>query len=231
LADMTGWSSGRNDRPIIAGELLGRRWLSRTAFELELGSPVPFKFLPGQRIRLVLGEAQRDYSLVSSPADETIRLCVRRVEGGIVSSSLAVMEPSTPLHFIGPLGYFIFRSTERLAVFVATGTGVAPFVSMSRAGTRDFLLLHGVRWTEDLFYESDLRRAAVRYIPCVSGGKEEETLPQDGFVGRVTQYLAHRLPKGHYDFYVCGRGDMIRDVTRLVDERFPGSLLYSETFY
>ncbi len=231
MADVTGLSSGGTALPIISGELLGRRWLSRTAFELELGSPVPFKFLPGQRIRLVLGEAQRDYSLVSSPADETILLCVRKVEGGIMSSSLAVMELGTRLHFTVPFGYFIFRTTERLAVFVATGTGIAPFVSMSRAGTKGFLLLHGVRWAEDLFYESDLRRSAGRYVPCVSGGKGEETLPQDGFAGRVTQYLAHRLPRGYYDFYVCGRADMIRDVTRIVDERFPGSLLYSETFY
>lgn len=231
MADVTTLSSGRTDLPLIPGELLGRRWLSRTAFELELGSPVPFKFLPGQRIQLVLGEAQRDYSLVSSPADETIRLCVRRVEGGIVSSSLADMEPGTRLHFTGPFGYFIFRTTERPAVFVATGTGVAPFVSMSRAGTRGFLLLHGVRWAEDLFYESDLRRSAGGYVPCVSGGKGEELLPPDALAGRVTQYLADRLPKGLYDFYVCGRGDMIRDVTRIVDERFTGSLLYAETFY
>jgi benzoate/toluate 1,2-dioxygenase reductase subunit len=231
LAGVTVVSSGRTDLPTISGVLLGRRWLSQTAFELEIGSSAPFKFVPGQRIRLVQGETQRDYSLVSSPTDETIRLCVRKVEGGIMSSSLAAMEPGTRLHFTGPLGYFIFRTRERSAVFVATGTGIAPFVSMSRAGTRGFLLLHGVRLAEDLFYESDLRRSVERYVPCVSGGKGEETLPPDGFAGRVTQYLAHRLPEGPYDFYVCGRGDMIRGVTRIIDERFPGSLLYSETFY
>lgn len=231
MAGVEGLPSGRADLPLITGVLLGRRWLSGTAFELELRSPVPFKFLPGQRIRLLLREAWRDYSIVSSPADETIRLCVREVEGGIVSSYLAAMEPGSCLHFTGPLGYFIFRITGRPAVFVATGTGVAPFVSMGRSGTRGFLLLHGVRLAEDLFYQSDLRRSAGRYVPCVSGGKGEETLTPDGFAGRVTQYLAQRLPKDHYDFYVCGRGDMIRDVTRLVDERFPGSLLYSETFF
>jgi benzoate/toluate 1,2-dioxygenase reductase subunit len=231
LADVTPLSSGRTAPPIVPGELLGRRWLSRTAFELELGSLVPFKFMPGQRIRLLHGGVERDYSLVSSLADKTIRLCVRKVEGGIMSSSLAVMEPGTRLHFTGPFGYFTFHATERPAVFVATGTGIAPFVSMGRAGTRGFVVLHGVRWAEDLFYEADLRRSAARYVPCVSGGMGEETLPRDGFAGRVTQYLAKNFPQGQYDFYVCGRGDMVRDVTRIVDERFPGSLLYSETFY
>jgi len=148
-----------------------------------------------------------------------------------MSSSLAVMEPGDRLDFAGPFGYFVFRPSEHHSVFVATGTGVAPFVSMCRAGTRPSLLLHGVRGTEDLFYESELNRSAGQYVPCVSGRKAEETLPQDAFVGRVTQYLSDHLPNGHYDFYVCGRGDMIRDVTRIVDARFPGSLLYSETFY
>jgi len=33
------------------------------------------------------------------------------------------------------------------------------------------------------------------------------------------------------DFYLCGRQDMIRDVTLLIDEEFQGSLVYSEVFY
>jgi NAD(P)H-flavin reductase len=49
--------------------------------------------------------------------------------------------------------------------------------------------------------------------------------------GRVSDYLEAHLPDGAYDFYLCGRQDMIRDVTLLVDEKFPGSLVYAETFY
>jgi hypothetical protein len=47
----------------------------------------------------------------------------------------------------------------------------------------------------------------------------------------VTDYIRNRLPPRTYDFYLCGRQDMIRDVTLLVDERFDGSLVYSEIFY
>jgi hypothetical protein len=39
------------------------------------------------------------------------------------------------------------------------------------------------------------------------------------------------MPRIPYDFYLCGRGDMVRDVTLIVDELFSGSLLYTETFY
>ena len=51
------------------------------------------------------------------------------------------------------------------------------------------------------------------------------------FHGRVTDYLRDKLPVTAYDFYLCGRREMIRDVTLLVDERFPGSHIYTEPFY
>jgi benzoate/toluate 1,2-dioxygenase reductase subunit len=43
--------------------------------------------------------------------------------------------------------------------------------------------------------------------------------------------LQEHLPAAQYDFYLCGRREMIREVTWLVDERFPGSFIYSEQFY
>jgi hypothetical protein len=36
---------------------------------------------------------------------------------------------------------------------------------------------------------------------------------------------------GLYDFSLCGREEMIRDVILLVDQRFPDSLVYTESFY
>ena len=46
--------------------------------------------------------------------------------------------------FTGPHGYFTFRDFRLKPVFVATGTGIAPFVSMVRAGAKGFIVLHGV---------------------------------------------------------------------------------------
>jgi len=51
-----------------------------------------------------------------------------------------------------------------------------------------------------------------------------------GFAGRVTGYLGGHLPSGAYDFYLCGKGEMIRDVIHLVDQKFPDSLVYTEPF-
>ncbi|MBI5578807.1 MAG: hypothetical protein HY895_06605 [Deltaproteobacteria bacterium] len=212
----------------FAARILSRRWLSPTAFELTLERPPGFDFQPGQRVRLGIGPNARDYSIAAAPGGPDIVLCIRRVAGGEVSTWLSKAGIGTELCGSGPHGYFTFTPSPRPAIFVATGTGVAPFVSMARAGTKGFTLLHGVKRVEDLFYRNLLAASAQRYIACLS---EEAPVGSDVFAGRVTRHLERQVPPGTCDFYLCGRSEMIRDVTWLIDDRFPGSRVYSEIFY
>jgi ferredoxin-NADP reductase len=212
-------------------EILARRWLCDIAFELTLKRPKSFECIPGQRIRFLYEGLERDYSLISTMKDPHLGLCVRLVKGGQFSPRLASSPIGAPFTFSGPHGYFTLRASPRRTVLIATGTGIAPFVSMVRAGLTDFILLHGVKTTEELFYESLLREAAHLYIPCLSWVRDASSQASGGFSGRVTAYLEQTLPSGVYDFYLCGRRDMIHDVTLLVDEHFPGSLVYTEIYY
>jgi NAD(P)H-flavin reductase len=113
-------------------------------------------------------------------------------------------------------------------VFVATGTGIAPFCSMAASGVSGFIMLHGAETPDDLYYQYVIASCARQYVPCLSGRPRDRT---GVFSGRVTDYMAMHVTPGAYDFYLCGRQEMIRDATLIVDERFPGSLIYSETFY
>jgi benzoate/toluate 1,2-dioxygenase reductase component len=211
-------------------ELLSRRWISDEAFEIRCRRPPRFQFAPGQRVRFIQKEVERDYSPVSSPEDEEIGFLVKSVKGGLFTSVLASAPEGASFLFTGPHGTFRFYPSERLPVFVATGTGIAPFVSMAKAGVKDFLLLHGVRRFLDLYYEPLLRKTAKLYVPCLSAVKDPREAP-GAFAGRVTGYLSSQLGPGAYDFYLCGNADMIRDVILLVDQGFPDSRVYTETFY
>jgi benzoate/toluate 1,2-dioxygenase reductase subunit len=211
--------------------LLDRRRLTERTMEIELTRPSSFDFAAGQRIRFIHHSLERDYSLISTPTDSTLALCVRIVEGGVFSSLLASAPLGRRFSFTGPHGYFTFRPSGRPAVFIATGTGIAPFVSMARSGAAGFILLHGVKAAEDLYYESLFRDRAKRYIPCLSGEWNQAAASAGAFRGRVTDYLERNLPSGVYDFYLCGRLEMVRDVILLVDETFPGSFVFTEIFY
>ncbi len=216
---------------IYSAKLLNRRWLTDKVFEVELSRPANFHFAAGQRIRLLHEMLQRDYSLTTAPNDPTLALCLEKVEGGEYSPILASSEIGTILSFTGPHGYFTYRPSKKPAIFVATGTGIAPFLSMVSDGVTDFTLLHGVRTAKSLHYEDIFRRTARSHIPCLSAAPHEAGSRENVFHGRVGLYLAQHLPKGIYDFYLSGRQEMVRDVTLLVDEIFPGSLIYSEIFY
>jgi benzoate/toluate 1,2-dioxygenase reductase component len=211
--------------------LVSRRSLSRKAFEAQFTRPSGFAFVPGQRICLVGNSVERDYSLVSGNTEETLLLCIQKIEGGMLSPLLASASIGSPFQFTGPYGYFTFVASQRPAVFIATGTGIAPFVSMARSGITGFTLLHGAKTPEELHYMSLFRKKADRYIPCLSRVHGTALDVEDTFPGRVTGYLEKHLPPGSYDFYLCGSAEMIRDVTLLTDERFPGSLVHVETFY
>ena len=211
--------------------LTNRKWLSDSTFELTFGRPSKFNYMPGQRIRLAHDATVRDYSLVSTPQDPELSICVRHVASGRLTPLLAEIEPGRTVQASGPFGYFNWYASSNPAIFVATGTGVAPFVAFVRSGVRPHLLLHGVINITELYYRDELAHAANTYVPCLSASAPQASLREAAFVGRVTTYLDRRLDHGRYDFYVCGRGEMIRDVTYLVDRLFPGSKVYSERFY
>ena len=208
-------------------ELVDRQWLSDKTFEIYLKRPQTFRFKPGQRIRIRHQQTLRDYTLVSSPDQSRLILCIRHVSQGALTPVLKNLPIGSQLAFSGPHGYFTYRSTHQPVVFVATGTGTAPYCAMVRSGVTGFTLLHGVHKTADLYYAELFRQTARHYVPClpqfVSG-------PPNTFTGRVTRYLQEVLDPGRYDFYLCGHQRMISDATLIIDDRFPGSLVYTEAF-
>ena len=210
------------------GAVRARRWLSPKTFELVIDRPDGFAFRPGQRIGLTHEGVARDYSLASGTSEAVLRLCVRHLPRGKVSAWLAACALGTDLTITGPSGYFQYFPSDRRSVFVATGTGVAPFHAMAASGITGFTLLHGVSHSSDLYYRSLFERAASLYVPCIPG---QGPAPATMFTGRVTDYLRDRLAPDAYDFYLCGRGDMVRDATLLVDDLFPDARVYAETFY
>ena len=208
--------------------LTARRWLSKRTFEIQFNRPSSLVFKPGQRLRIHHPSAQRDYTPVSAPRETELAFCIRKVDAGLFTPLLSEAEIGTRFEVSGPDGYFTFKPSGRTPVFVATGAGIAPFCSMARSGVTGFTLLHGVDSPDDLYYAAELKSAADMYVPCISKDYPSAT---EYFRGRVTDYLQRHLPPAVYDFYLCGRREMIRDVTWLVDEKYRDSRIFTETFY
>ena len=220
-----------NPSAIQTVELLQRRWLSKNTFEIEMTRPPAFEFKAGQTICFIHESMERYYSLLSTPDDPTLALCVYYVPRGSFSPVLTDSEIGASFRLTGPHGYFTFNRSERAPVFVATGTGVAPFVSMGRSGVTDFILLHEVEFAEDLYYQDIFRKIASNYVPCLLKPSSDDPLPPGTFHGNAAGFIKKNLPPASYDFYLCGEREMTREVTLLADKHFSDSYVFKEVFF
>ncbi len=225
---MTPSMQGSPEQGAWSCRLLERRRLTAGTFELRLSRPPGFAFEAGQRIALQTGATERDYTLVSAPADDELAVLVRLIPAGRVTPFLNQAPVGSELLFSGPRGYFCLHPGPRPAVMLASGTGIAPFVAMVRAGVRPSILLHGVRTADELYYRSTLQPAADRYVPCLSA---KGPLPGSAFGGYVTAYLRTHIEPHPCDFYLSGRMEMIRDAMQIIDTRFPAARVYTEAFF
>lgn len=177
-------------------------------------------FAPGQFARLQVGPGDwRDYSIAGLQGD-LLRLLVSTRTGGRGSQYAEAAAAGDATVIEAPLGQYTLAPGERRPVFVATGTGLAPFVPMfdelrRRGRLQDATLLFGCRTNaDDLTVKvGDLPGKVVR---CVSG----ETAPAGGLHGRVTDALAALdFEPDSTDFYLCGSSAMVADARALLERR------------
>ncbi|HKJ65161.1 MAG TPA: FAD-binding oxidoreductase [Desulfopila sp.] len=209
--------------------VIDKRWLSNRVFELALIKPAGFDFLPGQKVNVYIAGMAREYTIVSAPGEEYLALCIRHLVEGKVSSRLAALQLGDVVAFSTAYGYFLHRPGS--SIFVATGTGVAPCVAFARSGIRDFILLHGVAATSELYYRHLFLKTARHYVGCLSPVDEDANVEGNIFAGRVTDYLRQELAPGQYTFYLCGNGEMVADAMKIIDSRFERSRVFMESFF
>lgn len=203
-------------------------------FEFEVPAVETFHFTPGQFVSVVDRvegkEITRAYSIASPRDGNRFELCLNRVPDGIVSPYLFDLKPGDEVEMGEPLGYFTLRHPGHRAVFIATGTGIAPFRSMlldhlPKTHPR-ITLLFGVRYEHGLLYRDEFEELQARYehfrfLPTV-------TRPRDDWAGRTGRVQAHLdealaiqsfEDQSTVDVYVCGLKEMVDDIRRELKAR------------
>ncbi len=198
-------------------------------FEFEVPGLAELRFKPGQFVsvkHMVDGrEITRAYSIASQPEGNRFALCLNRIENGLVSKYLFEIEPGSEVEVGEALGYFTLRNPQRDALFVATGTGVAPFRSMLLQHLTEMqqriTLLMGCRYPEGLMYRDEQNQLAqahahFSFVPTVTRPDES----WDGRIGRVQAHLDEVLgERRDVDIYICGLKEMVDDVRSLLKQR------------
>lgn len=217
---------------VVAGttrRLLSVRHLTDRTFVASIeGGGVPVQ--AGQHMTLGVSRSgvNREYSVYTVRADDTLEFLITVREGSFVSESLQHSAPGTEMDVAGPFGAFMIErphDTARRYTFIASSVGIAPFHAFVKAyPALDYQLLHGVRKTADRYDYTDY--APNRYRACVSreaGGD---------FRGRVTEYLERNPMSPDRLCYMCGSNAMVSDVYDLLRRQGVYSdNLFTEVFF
>lgn len=213
--------------------------------QLRLPPRSPFRFLAGQYVDVTSpAGVKRSYSIASAAAaPDKVELQIRRVDGGQLSAYwFEQAKANDLLRFNGPRGTFFLRPVAGLhVVFLATGTGIAPVMSMMRqladmpaeALPRSVTLYWGGRHREDHYLDPAAVLPGVRYVPVMSRGDVDWT----GARGHVQDVLVHDAAHGKAPalaeavVYACGSEHMIHGARRLLaDTGLPERRFFYDAF-
>jgi len=226
---MSGW---------LAGRVLENRAWTETLFSLRVAAPA-LRFEAGQFVRIALevdGErVARPFSFVNAPEDPVLEFYGVVVPEGPLSPRLARLRPGDGLQVAdNPSGWLILSEVppaEELWL-VATGTGIAPFLSILRSEApwqryRRVILVHGARQARELVYRELLGRIRsdrdrFQYLTLVSRESHPASLagriPAALRDGRLEQAAVPIAPQ-RSQFMLCGNPDMLKDMTAALAER------------
>lgn len=189
-----------------------------------------FDFIPGQVVAVALSPAEepRLYSIASGNKASHIRILFDINPAGLLTPRMADLTPGDLVLMSKPFGRFL--GTDEPAWWIATGTGVAPFISMAESGLgKNKKLIHGARTPNEFwfseFFSTVLNDNYVRFATRETGPEIQS--------GRLTQWLKsqNNLPN-NIKYYLCGNANMVVDVRDiLVSKGIPYDNIIAEIYF
>jgi len=204
---------------------------------IRLTEPERIKYRPGQYIQLeapAYGDnpeaVYRAYSMSSMPdEDNCIELIIRLVPGGICTTWVFTMlAEGDEVRFNGPYGDFHLSETDREMVWIAGGSGMAPFWSMVRhmaahGIARKTTYFFGAVRAADLFLLDELRKLDDQhewftFVPALSAPADEDKWY--GETGLITDVVGRHVPDGSQaEVYLCGSPGMVDAAGRVIEAK------------
>ncbi len=182
---------------------------------------------------------RRNYSLSDAPGKRTLRISVKRENGGLVSNHLHDhVEVGHRLNLTAPSGNFTLQHNERPLVLVTGGVGITPAISMLNSCIHSGRQVHFIHaainenhhaFSDHINELKELHRnlhTTTIYSDKSSSGKCDYR----GFVTK--DIIAEQLPDNKdVDFYYLGPLPFMKSVNRIARElEIPSHQVHYEFF-
>ncbi len=187
-------------------------------------------FTPGDCVAIYTDDGKsRPYSISSGANETELRFLIRKMHGGEVSPWLMARQPGDIIRITPPFGWF--RPGQEIGgapfVFLATGTGIAPFLSYVQTyGESPTFCLYGVRREKDAIGYTEISRC------CPTRLAVSREHASDHHHGRITDLLDRMPVNPATHYYCCGLESMVNDVSAwLVAKGIPQAQVHREVFF
>ncbi|HEV2745921.1 MAG TPA: ferredoxin--NADP reductase [Allosphingosinicella sp.] len=199
-------------------------------FDLPEELRATFAFKPGQHLtlRAEIGgeEVRRNYSLCVAPADEELKVTVKRIAGGVFSNwANDHLRPGDAVDVMPPHGSFTWDfapAASRHYVAFAGGSGITPVFSLLKTALTTepdsrFTLFYGNRDSSSVIFLEELAKLKNRFMGRlqVYHFLAEEAEDIDLFNGMLDRAKCDAIlgalvmPEEVEAFFICGPGPMM----------------------
>jgi ferredoxin/flavodoxin---NADP+ reductase len=218
----------------LTGWVIENRHWTETLFSLRVEG-AQLRYEAGQFVRIALdinGErVARAFSFVNPPDDPVLEFYGVIVPEGPLSPRLAKLNAGDALYVASnPAGFLVLSEVPNAETLwlVATGTGLAPFLSILRTETpwrrfKNVVLVHAVRYASELTYREVISAMPARYVTFVSRepapGSLAGRIPAAITDGRLEKAAGVPLTPQSSHVMLCGNPQMLRDATAALGAR------------
>jgi CDP-4-dehydro-6-deoxyglucose reductase, E3 len=203
---------------ILPARISSLELLSEDIMQVKLRLPPVsnFIFLEGQFIDIIgPNSIRRSYSIASISSNNKITLLIKKVKGGKFSHYwFNKAKLNDLLRIEGPKGTFFLRDKAKPLVFLATGTGIAPIISILDGldadldfnQTENISLFWGNRVRQDFVWSPNFKKINVDFYPIIS--KEDgDWSGEIGYVQDIALRVLNNIKE--VNVYACGASMMI----------------------
>ncbi len=199
-------------KPLVPVQIKENKILNEGVHYISMDKP--FRFEAGQIVGLALkaNDEPRLYSIASGQNQTILSILFDVKPDGKLTPQLSQVKSGDTVYISEPFGKFLCQSTP--ATWIATGTGIAPFVSLIKSGYKaNITLLHGARTLDKFFFQDlfikELKNNYLRFCTAESNDSVSK--------GRLTSYLQnHKGLSTDNKYYLCGSPQMVIDVREIL---------------
>ena len=183
---------------------------------------------------------RRAYSIASSSLEKRyVEFYLTLITSGALTPRLFALKHGDRV-FLGPKASGVFTLDKvapgKAAILIATGTGLAPYISMLRTmlvndGERKFVALHGARYSWDLGYRGEIESLArlrpnFTYIPSITRPDQDPHFY--GYTGRIQALVEQgviekesgvELDPAKAEVFLCGNPEMVKIVSLMLEKK------------